>query len=314
MRRFLIILVALVAGAGTLALLEMTRPAPVTEAVEVVQADTVHALVFNRDMPRGTIIDAPSLVWQEQLRSAVSAATLTSETADAPFPSDIVDKLVRRDVLAGEIVRPDDLVDRASGFMALTLTPGTRAVGLSVTAQKLAGGFILPEDRIDLIHTVSGDFDRDGRAGSFSQTILENIRVLAIGDTPTSRVTFQTADQQENAAARTSDITMTGDTITLEMSEEQAEVLFSALASGQVSLALRSIDDHGPSRVVSVLGFEQPEPPTPEPQPVAPLPEPPAQPAEAEPVVSVPEPSDPAPPKRSVRVISGGETTIVDVP
>ena len=71
---------------------------------------------------------------------------------------------------------------------------------------------------------------------------------------------------------------MTGDTITLEMTEEEAEVLFSALASGQVSLALRSIDDHGPSRVVSILGFEKPEPPAPE--PVVLPPEPPQQPAE----------------------------------
>ncbi len=312
MRRLLIILVALVAGVGTLGLLELSRPTPVTEPTEITQTDTVRVLVFNRDMPRGTIIDASSLIWQEQLRSAVSPTTLTSETEDAPYPSDIVGKLVRRDVLAGEIVRPDDLVDRASGFMALTLTPGTRAVGLSVTAQKLAGGFILPEDRIDLIHTVSGDFDRDGRAGSFSQTILENIRVLAIGDTPTSRVTFQTADQQENAASRTAEINMTGDTITLEMTEEEAEVLFSALASGQVSLALRSIDDHGPSRVVSILGFEKPEPPAPE--PVVLPPEPPQQPAEPAPVEIEPQESEPMPPKRSVRVISGGQTTIVDVP
>lgn len=312
MRRLLIILVALVAGVGTLGLLELSRPTPVTEPTEITQTDTVRVLVFNRDMPRGTIIDASSLIWQEQLRSAVSTTTLTSETEDAPYPSDIVGKLVRRDVLAGEIVRPDDLVDRASGFMALTLTPGTRAVGLSVTAQKLAGGFILPEDRIDLIHTVSGDFDRDGRAGSFSQTILENIRVLAIGDTPTSRVTFQTADQQENAASRTAEINMTGDTITLEMTEEEAEVLFSALASGQVSLALRSIDDHGPSRVVSILGFEKPEPPAPE--PVVLPPEPPQQPAEPAPVEIEPQESEPMPPKRSVRVISGGQTTIVDVP
>lgn len=312
MRRLLIILVALVAGVGTLGLLELSRPTPVTEPTEITQTHTVRVLVFNRDMPRGTIIDASSLIWQEQLRSAVSPTTLTSETEDAPYPSDIVGKLVRRDVLAGEIVRPDDLVDRASGFMALTLTPGTRAVGLSVTAQKLAGGFILPEDRIDLIHTVSGDFDRDGRAGSFSQTILENIRVLAIGDTPTSRVTFQTADQQENAASRTAEINMTGDTITLEMTEEEAEVLFSALASGQVSLALRSIDDHGPSRVVSILGFEKPEPPAPE--PVVLPPEPPQQPAEPAPVEIEPQESEPMPPKRSVRVISGGQTTIVDVP
>lgn len=306
MRRVVIILFAVMAGVGTLVLLEKTRAAPVADTAQPPQSDTLQVLVYAQDLPRGTLIDTASLQWQEQLRSAVPDTALTADTADADFPESVQGKLVRRDILRGEWIRTADLLDKASSFMALTLSPGTRAVGLAVTTQKLAGGFILPEDRIDIIHTVTGDFDMDGRQGSISQTILENVRVLAVGDTPTSRVAFRTAEEQ--AVDTRSDVTLKGDTITLEMTDDEAEVLFTALASGQVSLALRAIDDHGPSRIVSLVGFEGTAPRVEDTPPPA-LPEPIA-PTWAEPVPEVEVP----PAKRLVRVISGGNTSFVDIP
>lgn len=305
MRRILIILFALTAGLGTLVLLEANRPEPVAvDTMPSPQNDTVQVLVYAQNLPRGTLIDAASLQWQEQLRSAVSSEALTTESLDAEFPEDVLNKLVRRDILQGEWIRRADLLDKSSSFMALTLAPGTRAVGLAVTTQKLAGGFILPEDRIDIIHTVSGDFDNDGRQGSISQTILENVRVLAVGDTPASRVAFRTAEEQ--AVANTSDVNLKGDTITLQLTDNEAEVLFTALASGQVSLALRAIDDHGPSRIVSLVGFEGTAP-APAPQPLLP------QPPEA-PVIDLTANDAAEPPKRLVRLISGGTTSFVDIP
>ena len=305
MRRILIILFALTAGLGTLVLLETNRPEPVAvDAIPAQQSDTVQVLVYAQNLPRGTLIDTASLQWQEQLRSAVSVDAVTTETLDAKFPEDVLNKLVRRDILQGEWIRRADLLDKSSSFMALTLAPGTRAVGLAVTTQKLAGGFILPDDRIDIIHTVSGDFDNDGRQGSISQTILENVRALAVGDTPSSRVAFRTAEDQ--AVANTSEVNLKGDTITLQLTDEEAEVLFTALASGQVSLALRAIDDHGPSRIVSLVGFEGTAP-APAPQPLLP------QPPEA-PVIDLSADAAAEPPKRLVRLISGGTTSFVDIP
>lgn len=303
MRRILISLFALTAGVGTLVLLETARPEPmVVDAAPAPQAETTRVLVYAQNLPRGTLIDASSLQWQEQLRSAVSPEALISDTPEADFPNEVLNKLVRRDILQGEWIRASDLLDKASSFMALTLAPGTRAVGLAVTTQKLAGGFILPEDRIDIIHTVTGDFDKDGRQGSLSQTILENVRVLAVGDTPTSRVAFRTAEEQ--ATDTPSDVNLKGDTITLQLTDAEAEVLFTALASGQVSLALRAIDDHGPSRIVSLVGFEGSAP---APQPL--LPEPPK-----EPLIDLSDKKTALPPTHLVRVISGDTTSFVEIP
>lgn len=307
MRRILIVLFALTAGIVTLALLDTARPEPaLVDTSPAQESDTVQVLVYAQDLPRGTLIDAASLKWQEQLRSAVSLEAMTSETADAEFSHEVLNKLVRRDILQGEWIRQSDLLDEASSFMALTLAPGTRAVGLAVTTQKLAGGFILPEDKIDIIHTVTGDFDNDGRQGSISQTILENVRVLAVGDTPTSRVAFRTVEEQ--AVASQSDVNLKGDTITLQLTDDEAEVLFTALASGQVSLALRAIDDHGPSRIVSLVGFEGTAP-APKPEPQSLLPEPPT-----EPLVALATEVTAPPPKKLVRLISGGTTSFIDIP
>jgi pilus assembly protein CpaB len=320
MRRSLIIMLAVAAASGTLALLEFARPAPQTETSGPAQSETVRVLVFQRNLARGTVMDDTSIGWQDQLRGAVPPDAIVAPDETAPVPEDVIDKVLRGDVLAGELVRVSNFVDAAAGFMALALSPGMRAVGISVTPQKLAGGFILPDDRIDLIHTAAGDFNRDGVQGSFSQTILENIRVLAVGDLPTGRITFKTADQQEDAGTRKSDVNIVGETITLEMTDAEAEVLFSALASGQVSLALRALDDHGASRIVSTVGFETPEPPeaeAPEPAPTtapAPVAAAPTPPPAAPPAPTQTTAKKSPPPNVSVRIIQGGSASFVDVP
>lgn len=298
MRRSLILVLALLAGLVTLMLLQLGRQQPTETAAPAAQSDAIHVLVFSRDLPRGTVIDDAGLAWQLQLRTAVPPEAIQSEQAGADFPETILGRLLRRDVLTGELVRPTNFVEGAAGFMALALSPGKRAVGIAVTPQKLAGGFILPDDRIDIIHTSSGDFDRDGQAGTLSQTILENIRVLAVGETSTSRITFQTADQQEAAETQKSDVNVMGETITLEMSETEAEVLFSAMSSGQVSLALRALDDHGKSRIVSTLGFEAAQ----------------SAPADVAPAQQGEDTRPPPPVRRKVRIIQGGTASQVEVP
>src|SRR4029079_15286511 len=70
---------------------------------------------------------------------------------------------------SGKYVRGD-----ASSFMAATLTPGMRAVGVPVSIGTVAGGFIQPNDRVDVLLTEKVD-DR-----TRTRTILKDIRVLAI--------------------------------------------------------------------------------------------------------------------------------------
>jgi pilus assembly protein CpaB len=105
-----------------------------------------------------------------------------------------------------------------------------RAVSTDVTPETGAAGFILPNDRVDVILSRR---DREAERASgveshASETILSNVRVLAI-------------DQQveEKGGQRT----VVGKTVTLELSQRQAETLVMSRTQGQLSLALRSLVD-----------------------------------------------------------------------
>jgi pilus assembly protein CpaB len=108
--------------------------------------------------------------------------------------------------------------------MSATLTPGRRAVSIKVEAETTAGGFILPNDRVDVVHTQQVGDNRTFR----SMTILRDIRVLAIDQSAKSDANTQTA---------------VGKTATLELDEGQAEIINQAQASGTLSLTLRALGD-----------------------------------------------------------------------
>jgi pilus assembly protein CpaB len=105
--------------------------------------------------------------------------------------------------------------------MAAVLTPGMRAVAVPISARSGAGGFILPNDRVDIIVT------REGDNGYGSDIVVENVRVLAI----------------DQIYSETEDGAVVGSTATLELSSTQARNVALSVAAGDVSLALRSIAD-----------------------------------------------------------------------
>jgi pilus assembly protein CpaB len=93
-----------------------------------------------------------------------------------------------------------------------------------------AGGFILPNDRVDVILSKrEKNLDRP-TAGDLvtSAIILRNIRILAIDQAPREK------DGQNSVV---------GKTATLELRPEQAESLARARQTGTLSLALRSMAD-----------------------------------------------------------------------
>ena len=114
--------------------------------------------------------------------------------------------------------------------MAAILPTGMRAVSTEISPETGAGGFILPNDRVDVI--LSRREKNPDRAGAAeianSEIILSNIRVLAIDQAPKEK-------DGQNAVV--------GKTVTLELKPEQAEMLARARQTGTLSLALRSLVD-----------------------------------------------------------------------
>src|SRR5207253_4685598 len=144
--------------------------------------------------------------------------------------NDVVGSIARAPFIAGEPVREPKLVKpNGSGFMAAMLPTGMRAVSTEISPETGAGGFILPNDRVDVILSKrEKNPDRTGGDIVNSEIILPNVRVLAIDQAPKEK-------DGQNAVV--------GKTVTLELKPEQAETLARSRQSGTLSLALRSIAD-----------------------------------------------------------------------
>src|SRR5262249_5700227 len=125
-----------------------------------------------------------------------------------------------------------------SGYMAAVLDKAMRAISTEISPETGAGGFILPNDRVDVILS-RRDREAEKSAGSeshTSETILVNIRVLAID---------QTLGEKDGQKV------VVGKTATLELTPRQSETLALSRQLGTLSLALRSLADAGESTLPS---------------------------------------------------------------
>jgi pilus assembly protein CpaB len=226
--RIIVLIIALGAGgiAAYLASGSENKPAP---AVPVAQLQTADVLVAKSDIGLGQSVKPENLQWQSW--PAATASNTLIRRSDRPnAATEIVGEIARAPFISGEPIREQKLVKAdGSGFMAAILPTGMRAVSTEITPETGAGGFILPNDRIDVILSKhEKNPDRTGTETVQSETVLTNIRVLAIDQAPKEK------DGQNSVVGRT---------VTLELKPEQAETLARVRQSGTLSLALRSIAD-----------------------------------------------------------------------
>jgi pilus assembly protein CpaB len=230
--RIIVLIIALGAG-GIAAYLASgigvdNRPPP---AEPVAQLQTVDVLVAKSDIGLGQSVKPEDLQWQTW-PAATASNSFIRRTERPQATTQIAGSIARAPFIAGEPIREQKLVRAdGSGFMAAILPTGMRAVSTEITPETAAGGFILPNDRVDVILS-KHEKTADNRAGASdvvnSEIILSNIRVLAIDQAPKEK-------DGQNAVV--------GRTVTLELKPEQTETLARARQSGSLSLALRSIAD-----------------------------------------------------------------------
>lgn len=218
-------------------------------------AAVVDVLTYAQPLVRGTVINNTAVVWREELAATLPVWAIRRDTRPDAAEA-LRGKLLRTDVPDGEAVRETDLIDASAGFLSLAIAPGMRAVAIRVTPEKVAGGFILPDDRVDVMHTVVRDLDGDGVQNGFSQTILSGVRVLAVGETPTRRTTSLTAEDQAARANAAQSEAVEGETVTLEVTFKQAELISAAAASGQLSLTLRAVEDQAAEPLSTLTTIE----------------------------------------------------------
>jgi pilus assembly protein CpaB len=228
--RIVVLTIALGAGgvAAYLASGSDNKPAPVAEPAVTLQ--TVDVLVAKSDIGLGQTLKPEDVQWQSWPASTASNAFLRrSERPEAA--KQMVGAIARAPFIAGEPIREQKLVKAdGSGFMAAILPTGMRAISTEIAPETGAGGFILPNDRVDVILT-KREKSTDPNITQdivISVIILNNIRVLAIDQAPKEK------DGQNSVL---------GKTVTLELKPEQTPTLSAARQAGTLSLALRSIAD-----------------------------------------------------------------------
>ena len=227
--RVVVLTVALAAG-GVAALLAGRSEKPPEVKTAAPQMTTVDILVAKSDIAMGQALSPGDMQWQAWPASA-STGNFIRKSDQAGAIDQLSGNIARVPFVAGEPIREAKLVNaKGAGFMAAILPTGMRAVATQISADTGAGGFILPNDRVDVILT-RRDKEAEKASGTevqVSETILRNVRVLAIDQT------LEEKGGQKNVV---------GKTATLELSERQAESLALAPKLGTVSLALRSISD-----------------------------------------------------------------------
>jgi pilus assembly protein CpaB len=186
---------------------------------------TVGVLVASTNIDPGKPVTPEMVRWQTWPKSAVDSTFLTQD--ENPSPDQVVKGTVARaQILSGEPLTNTKIVHSdATGIMAALVSPGMRAVSIQITTESGAGGFILPNDRVDVMLTVQ--VSETPRLFA-AHVILHDVRVLAVDQTYT-----QDKDQK----------TVLAKTATLELSPQQAEMIDAAAASGTVSLALRPLGE-----------------------------------------------------------------------
>ncbi|MBE7217102.1 MAG: Flp pilus assembly protein CpaB [Caulobacteraceae bacterium] len=270
-RIILISMVALVMALGA-AFLARGLAAPKRHVMTVTSAaapskPTIRVLVAKRDLAVGDVLGPDSISWQPWPADAVNPSFIVQGAAQAPATTSngkivaaaqgaaaaatsvmtgdlgpagpLMGSVVRVAMVAHEPIAPAKLVKGgAGGLMAVTLAPGMRAMSIPITAESGAGGFILPGDHVDVL--VTRKADASGQGVATAHIVLKNVRVLAVD---------QSAHATQDKPA------VVGATSTLEVTPQEAEVLVSARAQGDLTLMLRAYTDaQGPTEIGSAGG------------------------------------------------------------
>jgi pilus assembly protein CpaB len=194
------------------------------------QTEGVDVLVAAKDLAQGELLGSYALEWRTWPREAVTGDMITKDVM-----ADAVDQMQQaraklpmfkgEPIIAAKIVRPGE-----RGYMSAILPEGMRAIAVPISESTAVSGFILPNDRVDVLvsRQVSGPI---GEKYTIAETVLTNVKVLAI-----NQVLHTDGDATTVPEGRTA---------VLEVDPSQSEILTKINASGTLSLVLRSLAEGG---------------------------------------------------------------------
>ena len=199
----------------------------VTEQAPQIQLEEV--LVATRNISLGTSMKPDMVEWVKWPKEGLSDGFIIKSNKPDGLNIEADPAIARSQFFVGEPIRESKIVRAGKGYMSAILPSGQQAIATSISTATSAGGFILPNDRVDVIMIRQGSEDEGG--DFITESVLENVRVLAID---------QTVEEKDGEAV------VVGSTATLQLDPEQVKILTVAQQmADRLTLALRSLEDSG---------------------------------------------------------------------
>jgi pilus assembly protein CpaB len=194
--------------------------------------DTVDVLVARADIGVGHSIGGQDVQWQAWPAAAMNPQYIRKSDNPNAITS-LAGSITRAPFGSGEPIREAKLIRaNGSGYMAAIVQPGMRAIAIDISPESGVAGFILPNDRVDVLLTRSEKMANNQDVFS-SEIILSDVRVLAID---------QTVEEKGGQKV------VVGKIATMELAPRRAETLALARRLGTISLALRGLTENAANK------------------------------------------------------------------
>jgi len=199
------------------------------KATESLRAANQDIVVAGQDIAPGTAINdeaikkglVKTIPWP---KNSIPAGAFSST-------QQVIGKVNRVKILANEPILESRLAGEGAG-LTVRLEAGKRALALSVNEIVGVSGFIVPDDRVDLIlTTVPVGAHADAKV---AKIVMQNKRVLSVA---------QSTEQKDGKP-------QLARSITLELTTEETEKLTLASSEGQIVLALRGLGDEAETKTI----------------------------------------------------------------
>jgi pilus assembly protein CpaB len=193
------------------------------QAAEALRTQTQDVVIAAKDIPAGSTI-AEAMLKDGTVR-AIKWPKASVPAGAFGNPTEVIGKVNRVKIMGNEPILESRLSGEGAG-LTVRLEPGKRAMAVRVDEIIGVSGFIVPDDRVDVIVTTMppGVTNNDAR---LSKIVLQNKRVLSVA---------QSTEQKDGKP-------QVARSITLEVSPEEAEKLSLAYQEGPIVLALRGVGD-----------------------------------------------------------------------
>jgi pilus assembly protein CpaB len=239
MRQILVLAVALAAAIAAVFLINGLQTQQAVPVAEVAAPAGPQVLVAARDVPQGALLTADDVAWRVFPEEAIGDAFVTDVVRPEAL-TDMMGYVTRRAILAGEpIVNTAVIAPGEGGVLAAQVPPGYRAVSVIISDASAAGGYLQPNDRVDVILTTSTAVPIAGggtRDEVRSDVIMEDVRVLAVGSVSRSEAPDEETGQSPIDAG----------TAVLELAQQDARTIAMAEELGELRLVLRGVENEPP--------------------------------------------------------------------